>query len=69
MSNILMPIVARYSVFFTLTMFSSSKISQTRQPTHVVQDLILAAEQRYKDRTTLKANILVPFSPERVLRN
>ncbi|KAG0344853.1 hypothetical protein BG005_001638 [Podila minutissima] len=69
MSNILTPIVARYSVFFTLTMFSSSKISRTKQPTHVVQDLILAAEQRYKDRATLKANNLVPFSPERVHRN
>ncbi|KAG0019395.1 hypothetical protein BGZ81_009744 [Podila clonocystis] len=59
MSNILTPIVARYSVFFTLTMFSSSKISQTKQPTHVVQDLILAAEQRYKDRTTLKMRALI----------
>ncbi|KAF9380533.1 hypothetical protein CPB97_008284 [Podila verticillata] len=52
MSNILTPIVARYSVFFTLTMFSSSQISRAKQPTHLVQDLMLAAEQRFKDRTT-----------------
>ncbi|KAI9241893.1 MAG: hypothetical protein BYD32DRAFT_457536 [Podila humilis] len=52
MSNILTPIVARYSVFFTLTMFSSSPISLAKQPTHLVQDLMLVAEQRFKDRTT-----------------
>ncbi|KAF9349097.1 hypothetical protein BGX26_012568 [Mortierella sp. AD094] len=59
MSNVLSPIVARYSLFFTLTMFSSSIISQTRQPTHLVQALLIEAQNRYQDSTTRKLRALI----------
>ncbi|KAG0288551.1 hypothetical protein BGZ96_007711 [Linnemannia gamsii] len=49
MSNVLTPIVERYSLFFTLAMFSSSNISRSKQPTHLVQTLLLEAQQRYQD--------------------
>ncbi|KAG0248390.1 hypothetical protein BG011_000131 [Mortierella polycephala] len=52
MSNILSPIVTRYSLFFTIAMFSSSRISQSKQPTLLVQTLLLDAQQRYQDKAT-----------------
>ncbi|KAF8926665.1 hypothetical protein BGZ58_011008 [Dissophora ornata] len=59
MSNVLSPIVARYSLFFTLSMFSSSTISQTKQPTHLVQTLLIEAQQRYQDKATQKLRALI----------
>jgi hypothetical protein len=54
MSNILSPIVARYSLFFTLVMFSSSSIVQSRHPTHLVQTLLIDAQHRYQHKAAQK---------------
>ncbi|KAF9159644.1 hypothetical protein BGX21_011599 [Mortierella sp. AD011] len=59
MSNILSPIVARYSLFFTLTMFSSSVISQTSRPTHLVQTMLIEAQSRYQESATRKLRALI----------
>ncbi|KAI1294250.1 hypothetical protein EDD11_008211 [Mortierella claussenii] len=59
MSNVLSPIVARYSVFFTLAMFQSSVISQSRQPTHLVQSLLIEAQQRYQNKVAQKMRALI----------
>ncbi|GJJ73549.1 hypothetical protein EMPS_05907 [Entomortierella parvispora] len=40
-------------------MFSSSPISQSRQPTHLVQNLLMDAHLRYQDKTARKLRALI----------
>ncbi|KAF8975525.1 hypothetical protein BGZ52_008831, partial [Haplosporangium bisporale] len=54
MSNILSPIVARYSLFFSLAIFDSSWVSRAKNPAHAVQEALLLAQQRYQESATQK---------------
>ncbi|KAF9281152.1 hypothetical protein BGZ68_006815 [Mortierella alpina] len=59
MSNVLCPIVARYSLFFTLALSDSSRLARSKHPRQVVHELVLNAQERFQARhhadATLKA--------------
>ncbi|GJJ68744.1 hypothetical protein EMPS_01090 [Entomortierella parvispora] len=48
MSNVLHPLASRYSLFFTVALFDSSRVCQSRHPTKTVQDMVLEAQERYE---------------------
>ncbi|KAF9298350.1 hypothetical protein BGZ74_009417 [Mortierella antarctica] len=54
MSNILSPIVARYSLFFSLAIFDSSWVSRAKNPAQAVQEALLLAQQRYQESAAQK---------------
>ncbi|KAF9901308.1 hypothetical protein BX616_002305 [Lobosporangium transversale] len=50
MSNVLGPIVARYSLFFSLVLSDSSRLARSKHPRQVVQELVLQAQERFQSR-------------------
>ncbi|KAF9570527.1 hypothetical protein BGW38_008736, partial [Lunasporangiospora selenospora] len=54
MSNVLVPLVDRYRLFFTLVLFDSSRIARSRRPTQEVQELVLGAQERFQDHAGRK---------------
>ncbi|KAI7831325.1 hypothetical protein BC939DRAFT_438261, partial [Gamsiella multidivaricata] len=48
MSNIIAPIVARYSLFFTLALSDSSRVARSKHPRQVVSELVLNAQERFQ---------------------
>ncbi|KAG0085022.1 hypothetical protein BGZ93_000904 [Podila epicladia] len=59
MSNILSPIVARYSLFFSLVIFDSSWVSRAKNPAQAVQEALLLAQQRYQESAAQKLKALI----------
>jgi len=48
MSNILCPIIARYSLFFVLALSDSSRLARSKHPRQAVHELVLKAQQRFQ---------------------
>ncbi|KAG0020033.1 hypothetical protein BGZ81_009506 [Podila clonocystis] len=65
MSNILSPIVARYSLFFSLAAFDSSWVSRAKNPAQAVQEALLMAQLRYQDSAAQKVIAQKMKSPNR----
>ncbi|KAG0301810.1 hypothetical protein BGZ97_002609, partial [Linnemannia gamsii] len=50
MSNVLCPIVARYSLFFTLALFDSSMLARSKHPKEVALDMVQKAQEQSQAR-------------------
>ncbi|KAK3825861.1 MAG: hypothetical protein J3Q66DRAFT_110612 [Benniella sp.] len=64
MSNILCPIIARYSLFFVLALSDSSRLARSKHPRQAVHELVLKAQQRFQahyhaSATTRKQTTLI----------
>ncbi|CAO3573419.1 unnamed protein product [Mortierella alpina] len=63
MSNVLCPIVTRYSLFFTLALSDSSRLARSKHPRQVVHELVLSAQERFQARhhadATLKLRAVI----------